>query len=148
MSGGDLSPPRQISGPLGLSSRVSVHSAAGLFHEGIFIAGQPVPAINRRLDIPPDIIPGGKKGHFLSFSHPFLSGMHHLSQGCFTRSQHYDLLANKLLRSAADVGAVGYRGEGSRCRTALRGVRPWRGRWGPWGSLLGGTLLRFGFRFF
>lgn len=85
MSGGDLTCPHQgkyqvpwVSPPEFLPTL----QQASAIREYLFIASQPVPDINRRLEIPPDVIPGGKKGHSPSFSCLFLPGMYHLSQGC------------------------------------------------------------------
>lgn len=50
----------------------TLHQASSM-REYLFITGQPVPAINRRLEIPPDVIPGEKKKKAIPSLSPALS---------------------------------------------------------------------------
>jgi len=114
--------------------------------EYLFIAGQSVPAINRRLEIPPDVILGEIKA--IPTLSPTLS-----CQVCIIF--HRAVLSPPALRRACEKtakvcsrrGAGGAQGRGDLVPGCAPRARPGRGKWGLWGSLLGGTPSQRGFGF-
>lgn len=85
----------------------------------LFFASQPVPAINRKLEIPPDVLPGKKKRLFAPS--PALSYQVAAPFAGLFYPPSTELLANHLLRSETDLGLLGYKAEGKCCCAVLKG---------------------------